>query len=506
MLPDNTLCCRSAAHFRKCRKTQSHVAFKSVRERRFFCRHSVPLSLRPIAICVDGNSRMSLSGPVSIVSLLCSYCLSAGCYAPNRCNCGHAMPDRTKSHILRPQPWENARRPITVVYSARMNTDDAYKPIQRATLSEASWRILRIARSVELRHPVSHETALAIWGVELPTDSDCSAFSLRSSQVDYVGEDVDYGWNEEDPEGPTFGHSGCSVPFGRDFSDLDFQDSPDFQVFSREQVSELRRSGSQYSRSSQSLPRATAKLHTVAQSPARRGRVRKSTSRSADVTVHVWKGLSARHVREVAGVPVLMPVPSWALAAGRWGIQDVVMVAESLIRHRLATREELIRFVETENVPYRSKCLDALELVQSGSDSPKETEMRLVLVRYGLPIMRPNCVVPGVNFANGAVVTLDLVDAEHRFGLDYQGDHHRTDRAQYRRDQNKLSRLAAAGWTVFSVTQLDLSDELHRAAFAMNVAHALSSIAGRPIGVTTPLPWRKVVLRYRKARKLGLLD
>ena len=64
--------------------------------------------------------------------------------------------------------------------------------------------------------------------------------------------------------------------------------------------------------------------------------------------------------------------------------------------------------------------------------------MRLTLVRYGLPIMQPNCVVPGVNFANGAAVTLDLVDAEHRFGLDYQGDHHRTDRAQYRRDQNKL--------------------------------------------------------------------
>ena len=137
------------------------------------------------------------------------------------------------------------------------------------------------------------------------------------------------------------------------------------------------------------------------------------------------------------------------------------MVAESLIRHRFATRKGLIEFVKTENVPYRSKCLDALALVQSGSDSPKETEMRLTLVRYGLPIMQPNCVVPGVNFANGAAVTLDLVDAEHRFGLDYQGDHHRTDRAQYRRDQNKLSRLAAAGWTVFSVTQLDLSDDVY---------------------------------------------
>lgn len=92
---------------------------------------------------------------------------------------------------------------------------------------------------------------------------------------------------------------------------------------------------------------------------------------SADVTVHVWKGLSARHVREVAGVPVLMPVPAWSLAAGRWGIQDIVMVAESLIRHRFATRKGLIEFVKTENVPYRSKCLDALALVQSGAIPPR---------------------------------------------------------------------------------------------------------------------------------------
>ena len=390
-------------------------------------------------------------------------------------------------------------KPLPSFILHAMNADDAYKPIQRATLSESSWRILRIAQSVELRHPVSHETALAIWGVELPADSDCSVVSLRSSQGGYAGTDVDYGWSGESP---AFGHSEHSIRLGQDFPDSDFQYFPDSQAVSRNQIPGLRQSASQPSQ----FPQSPAKLHTVAQSPARRGRVKKSTSVSADVTVHVWKGLSARHVREVAGVPVLMPVPAWSLAAGRWGIQDIVMVAESLIRHRFAARKGLIEFVKTENVPYRSKCLDALALVQSGSDSPKETEMRLTLVRYGLPIMQPNCVVPGVNFANGAAVTLDLVDAEHRFGLDYQGDHHRTDRAQYRRDQNKLSRLAAAGWTVFSVTQLDLSDELHRAAFAMNVAHALSSIVGRPIGVTTPLPWRKVVLRYQKARKLRLLD
>lgn len=115
-------------------------------------------------------------------------------------------------------------KPLPSFILHAMNADDAYKPIQRATLSEASWRILRIAQSVELRHPVSHETALAIWGVELPADSDCSVVSLRSSQGGYAGTDVDYGWSGESP---AFGHSEHSIRLGQDFPDSDFQYFPD---------------------------------------------------------------------------------------------------------------------------------------------------------------------------------------------------------------------------------------------------------------------------------------
>lgn len=121
-------------------------------------------------------------------------------------------------------------KPLPSFILHAMNADDAYKPIQRATLSEASWRILRIAQSVELRHPVSHETALAIWGVELPADSDCSVVSLRSSQGGYAGTDVDYGWSGESP---AFGHSEHSIRLGQDFPDSDFQYFPDSQAVSR---------------------------------------------------------------------------------------------------------------------------------------------------------------------------------------------------------------------------------------------------------------------------------
>ena len=156
-------------------------------------------------------------------------------------------------------------KPLPSFILHAMNADDAYKPIQRATLSEASWRILRIAQSVELRHPVSHETALAIWGVELPADSDCSVVSLRSSQGGYAGTDVDYGWSGESP---AFGHSEHSIRLGQDFPDSDFQYFPDSQAVSRNQIPGLRQSASQPSQ----FPQSPAKLHTVAQSPARRGR------------------------------------------------------------------------------------------------------------------------------------------------------------------------------------------------------------------------------------------
>ena len=334
-----------------------------------------------------------------------------------------------------------------------MNGNEAYKPMQRITLSQTQQQALHECKAFGVRHPVSHETALAIWGIEQPSgNGHCRSRAMRSDRDEIIGypeyPPSDYGYAEDHISAETW------------------NDPADTMA-------------------------GNALIHVVLCNRNDR-RVRKN------IRMHVWKGLKSKHVLVIDGVQVLAPAPTWALMAGPLDIGELVMIAESMIRHRRLTLNELQEFVDTAQIPYRSKCLDALALVREGSDSPKETEMRLVLERYGLPSMMVNHTVSDVLFGNGAMATLDLADPARKFGLEYDGDHHRTDKWQWRRDRDKRTRLASAGWVVLVATQLDLSDELHRAAFAMNVAYALSNIDGQPITVNTPIPWNELARRRRK--------
>lgn len=45
------------------------------------------------------------------------------------------------------------------------------------------------------------------------------------------------------------------------------------------------------------------------------------------------------------------------------------------------------------------------------------------------------------------------------------------------------------GWTIVAVAQLDLSDEPHRAALAMNVAMIRARKSGHPVALHTPVSW-----------------
>lgn len=97
----------------------------------------------------------------------------------------------------------------------------------------------------------------------------------------------------------------------------------------------------------------------------------------------------------------------------------------------------------------------ALELVRSSVWSPKETELRLAIVRAGLP--EP----PGLNSpivdAEGSVLGHgDLVWPAERLVVEYEGDQHRADRWQWRSDIAKYERYADAGWRVVRVTAADI--------------------------------------------------
>lgn len=208
------------------------------------------------------------------------------------------------------------------------------------------------------------------------------------------------------------------------------------------------------------------------------------------VVAHVWKGLSEEHICHTQdGIDVLAPEPTWASMAETLSVDMLVELAESQMRHGRTTKEKLAVFLEGNSFRGRRKCQLALLLVESGSDSPKETELRLCLLSYGLSGFAVGYVVSGISFENGAAVTLDLADPELKIGIEYDGDHHRTDKMQWRRDVWKRRQLESMGWTIVAVTQLDLSDEPHRAALAMNVAMIRARKSGHPVALHTPVSW-----------------
>ncbi len=214
---------------------------------------------------------------------------------------------------------------------------------------------------------------------------------------------------------------------------------------------------------------------------------------------HVWGGLLPEHVRYTRdGIAILAPEPAWALMAGRLRIDALTELGESMIRHGRTSKGRLRDFLGKTAIRHRNKCDDALCLMESGSDSPKETQLRLCLYSYGLERFSVNYVVPNATFDNGSSMTLDLADPELLIGIEYDGDHHRTDRNQWRRDAWKRRQLESMGWTIVSVTQLDLSDDAHRGALAMSVAMIRARKSGCPVVLNTPLPWHDLADRRRR--------
>lgn len=97
---------------------------------------------------------------------------------------------------------------------------------------------------------------------------------------------------------------------------------------------------------------------------------------------------------------------------------------------------------------------DVVAAADPRSGSPPETRVRLVLAEHGVPAPIPQVCVHDVEGV--FVARVDLGWEAARVAMEYQGDHHRSDRAQWRRDQARLASLAALGWLVLPFTGDDL--------------------------------------------------
>lgn len=106
----------------------------------------------------------------------------------------------------------------------------------------------------------------------------------------------------------------------------------------------------------------------------------------------------------------------------------------------------------------------ALTLYDAGAQSPQETWLRLLIMGAGFP--KPQTQIP-VAVGGRVKYYLDMGWEDLKIAVEYDGDHHRTDRSQFARDITRLEELAALGWVIIRIAagtpRHEISARLHRA-------------------------------------------
>jgi hypothetical protein len=102
----------------------------------------------------------------------------------------------------------------------------------------------------------------------------------------------------------------------------------------------------------------------------------------------------------------------------------------------------------------------ALELVDAGAQSPRESYLRLLLIEAGFP--RPQTQIPVLGADGISVAHIDVGWEEYLVGVEYEGDHHQTDRRQYVYDIQRLEMLERMGWLIVRVVVEDRRADIVR--------------------------------------------
>ncbi|HKT55141.1 MAG TPA: hypothetical protein VJR25_00080 [Microbacterium sp.] len=130
-----------------------------------------------------------------------------------------------------------------------------------------------------------------------------------------------------------------------------------------------------------------------------------------------------------------------------------------IVSPALAGRAEL-----EASIPFKRKGVvalrEALSRARPGVASRPETWMRLTLVDAGLE--EPETDVDVYTESGTFIGCVDLAFPARKIAIEYEGDHHRIDKAQWNRDIEKHDALVRAGWRVIRVTAQMLFSEPRR--------------------------------------------
>jgi hypothetical protein len=144
-----------------------------------------------------------------------------------------------------------------------------------------------------------------------------------------------------------------------------------------------------------------------------------------------------------------------AFDIGRRGaVRSAVVRLDALARATGLKVNDVLRVAKCHpRAPGLRRLESALELVDAGAQSPRESYLRLLLNDAGLP--RPQTQIPVLGVDGIPVAYLDLGWEDYLVAVEYDGDQHRTDRRQYVKDVRRLEMLERMGWIIVRVVAED---------------------------------------------------
>jgi very-short-patch-repair endonuclease len=161
----------------------------------------------------------------------------------------------------------------------------------------------------------------------------------------------------------------------------------------------------------------------------------------------------------IDGVPVTTPART-ALDLGCWyPTGEAVAAIDDLLRAsdlKVAEVEALVQRYPGRRGIHLAR--NAIGLADPGAQSPKESWLRLLLIRVALP--RPQTQIPVQDEFGDVIAYLDMGWENLKVGVEYDGEQHRSDRRQYGWDIRRLEMLERLGWIVIRVVAGDRPAEI----------------------------------------------
>lgn len=182
--------------------------------------------------------------------------------------------------------------------------------------------------------------------------------------------------------------------------------------------------------------------------------------------------------------PTTTAEETWALLGPRLDLPALVAAGDFLLRNGVpdpaGAFAELVAAVHAVRRVGAAHLEQALSLLRPGVRSAMESVLRILIVLDGLP--EPMVNVPLFGRSGRFLGEGDLVYPEAMLVLEYEGDGHRTDKKQFRKDIGRREDFEDEGWSVLRITSDDVL--IHRRRLLDRIRRRLTR--PRPTPTTGP--------------------